>query len=87
MAKKNSSAKATSKKTAVKKQSVAKKQVADKGLAIKDAAPKSEIENGIVVKKAKVDWVNIKKIVKLIFKWILIAAIIFFFVGGTVISA
>ena len=87
MAKKNSSAKATSKKTAVKKQSVAKKQVADRGVAIKDAAPKSEIENSIVVKKAKVDWVNIKKIVKLIFKWILIAAIIFFFVGGTVISA
>lgn len=87
MAKKNSSAKATSKKTAVKKQSVAKKQVADRGVAIKDAAPKSEIENSIVVKKAKVDWANIKKIVKLIFKWLLIAAIIFFFVGGTVISA
>ncbi len=87
MAKKNSSAKATSKKTAAKKQVATKKQVADKAVVIKDAAPKSEIKNSIIVKKPKVDWANIKKIVKLIFKWLLIAAIIFFFVGGTVISA
>lgn len=87
MAKKNSSAKATSKKTAVKKQSATKKQVADKSAAIKDAKPELELKNSIIVKKSKIDWANIKKIVKLIFKWLLIAAIIFFFVGGTVISA
>lgn len=86
MAKKNSSVKATSKKTVVKKQPTTKKEAAAKDVTVKGANLKPKTQSS-VARRIRINWGNVKKTVKFILKWLLIAAIIFFFVGGTVISA